>query len=141
MNYIKDRVNLLRIGALLAYNTLIGLFKGTPILLNTNDPGLISLSRGVTGSTYSQWISESLVRMYPNCHVVVLTNINVSAKNVSFWAKVPVLDMPSFTKDVVTLRCKDKSEVVRLVDNISVDFADAKGYSSGKCIASNGDSV
>jgi hypothetical protein len=79
-----------------------------------------------------------LVPLYfSKLNIVVLTNINIEAKNLAFWAKVPLMEMPHFMKDVIILRCKDKTEAIRLVENITTDFASATAYSLGVSILSN----
>lgn len=74
-------------------------------------------------------------------HFVVLTNLNLSVKGIRFWTKIPKVDMHHFLKDVVVLRCKDKSEVLRLVENTGLDFADAQGYAEGMLVATNKEEI
>ena len=85
----------------------------------------------------AHWISIN----HSNKHIIALHNINVEAKNIKFWAKVPQTDIKYFLKDVVLLRCKDIPELTRLINNISEDFADAYGYSKGVLIHSNKEGV
>src|SRR5438445_100940 len=73
---------------------------------------------------YTEILSQWIYFKFPYDHVIVLSNINVQAKNIQFWAKIPQKEVPHFLKDIVILRCKDVSELVRLVDNIGPDFAD-----------------
>lgn len=81
----------------------------------------------------SQWISLK----FPVDHIIILLNINVEAKNVQFWAKIPQTEIGHFLKDTVVLRCKDESEMERLVSNIPPNFAEAYGYSCGNLITYN----
>lgn len=81
----------------------------------------------------SQWACST--HFYSN--IIVLTNINVGAKNLQFWAKVPKVDIEHFLKDVVILHCKDRTELLRLIENIPPDFADAWGFGSGQLIQTN----
>lgn len=67
-------------------------------------------------------------------NIVVLTDINVSAKDASFWLKLPQHYRPHFLGDFVVLMCGDKNEIFRLCDSISRDFAEASGYSGGQLI-------
>lgn len=81
----------------------------------------------------AQWIGLK----HPKEHIIVLTDINVQAKNIQFWARVPKTDMQFFLKDIVVLHCKDKTEVLRLLENIPAKFAEAYGFSAGLPIAHN----
>lgn len=94
-------------------------------------------SSKLKGLEYNDLISEWVALKHPVSHVVVLTNINVEARNIQFWAKVPKTDMIHFVKDLVVLQCKDKTEVIRLAENIPPNFADAQGYSAGILITHN----
>jgi hypothetical protein len=88
---------------------------------------------------YQSLITDWVSKAYKFQHIIVLTNVNVEAKNIQFWAKVPTTSMSHFLKDVVILRCSDKSEVIRLVGNIPPEFADAQGYSAGSLLITNKD--
>lgn len=96
-------------------------------------------SSKLQGIEYNDVISEWVTLKYPLNHLIILTNINVEAKNIQFWAKVPKTDMIQFVKDLVILHCQDRSEVVRLAENIPISFADAHGYSAGSLIIYNKD--
>lgn len=96
-------------------------------------------SSKLKGFEYPELISEWVSMKYPLRHLIVLSNISIEAKNIQFWAKVPKTDILHFVKDVVILHCKDKSEVLRLVENIPSSFADAQGYSAGISIIHNKD--
>ncbi len=96
-------------------------------------------SSKLDGANYEDIISQWIFFKYPKNHIIVLTNINVDAKNIQFWAKVPKTDTLHFMKDVVILHCKDRTEVLRLIENIPSNFADAHGYSAGSLITYNKD--
>jgi hypothetical protein len=93
----------------------------------------------LTGLDLGDMIPEWVNFKYPSEHLIVLTEVNVQAKNIQFWAKVPKAESQFFLKDLVILFCKDKSEVIRLVENIPKDFADARGFSAGELIIDNKD--
>jgi hypothetical protein len=93
----------------------------------------------LTGFDIGDLIPEWVKFKYPSEHLIVLTEVNVQAKNIQFWAKIPKTDSQFFLKDLVVLFCKDKSEVIRLVENIPRDFADAKGFSAGELLIDNED--
>jgi hypothetical protein len=93
----------------------------------------------LTGFDVGELIPEWVKFKYPSEHLIVLTEVNVQAKNIQFWAKVPKTESQFFLKDLVVLFCKDKSEVIRLVENIPRGFADAKGFSAGELLIDNKD--
>lgn len=88
-------------------------------------------------ASYENIIVDWVKLKYPQKNLVVLLNVNVSVKNIYFWAKMPKKDAVHFLGDVVILMCKDKPEVFRLIENMGSDFADAYGFSSGEQITSN----
>jgi hypothetical protein len=94
-------------------------------------------SAKLNGFDFEEVISQWVYLKYPREHLIILVNINVEAKNIQFWAKVPKTDSKHFLKDLVVLYCKDKTEVLRLVDNIPVEFAEAYGFSAGCMITFN----
>lgn len=98
---------------------------------------IIVPTKKLTGLDYSEILFQWAYLVYPDDHIIVLHNINVEAKNVGFWAKIPLEQVKHFIKDVVILRCKDISEMTRLVNNIGIDFAEAYGFSKGLLIITN----
>jgi hypothetical protein len=95
--------------------------------------------RKLLGIDYSDIISQWVYLKFPFEHIIVLSNVNVEAKNIQFWARIPQTESIHFLKDLIILRCKDVSEMNRLIDNISHEFADASGYSAGVLITTNGE--
>lgn len=95
--------------------------------------------RKLRGLEYSDIVSQWVYLKFPFEHIIILSNINVEAKNIEFWAKVPKTEAIHFLKDIVLLRCKDISEMNRLINNIAPEFADAHGYSAGILITTNGE--
>ncbi len=81
------------------------------------------------GFDYSDILTEWVQKKYPRENLVIMTDINVAAKNLEFWAKLPAKSAGLFLKDVAVLRCKDYSEVERIVENTPYDFANALGIS------------
>lgn len=112
------------------YNFVSPIFSQTP---NSIDK--------LTSMCYENIIVDWVRFKYPQKNLVVLLNVNVSVKNIYFWAKMPKKDAVHFLGDVVILMCKDKPEVFRLIENMGSDFADAYGFSSGEQIASNKEAV
>jgi hypothetical protein len=76
------------------------------------------------------WITDS-------DNVVALLNINLTAKDLSFWANVPRESVRHFLKDIVILHCKDESQVKELTLKVGKNFADAYGFSKGVLIINN----
>jgi len=87
--------------------------------------------------SYSSIIDSWVFLHFHGQTVIVLTNINVQAKNIEFWAKIPPEQKIKFVNDVSILKCKDRREMFKLLGNIGQDFADAKGYIDGIEVASN----
>lgn len=71
---------------------------------------------------------------FPSDHIVILHDINVSAKEASFWLKLPQHYRPHFLGDYVVLTCGSGNEVFRLCDSIPRVFAQAFGFSGGKLV-------
>jgi len=96
----------------------------------------------LVGFDYSTILVEWAKQKYPNQSLVILTNINVQAKSLEFWAKIPANSIGFFQKDVAILRCKDQTEMNTLIDNIPEEFADAIGigyYGKDEYFVSNGE--
>ena len=93
------------------------------------------------GISYVDVVAQWIKSHHSNKHIIALHNINVQAKNIDFWARVPKSDIQYFLEDVVLLICKDVPEMTRLIDNISEDFAEAYGYSKGVFVHSNVESL
>jgi predicted transcriptional regulator len=91
----------------------------------------------LTGFDYTDILSQWVSTKYLYDHIIVLMNINVEAKNIQFWAKIPQTEIEHFLKDIVILRCKDQTQLIRLIENIPVEFAEAYGYSGGCLITYN----
>lgn len=74
---------------------------------------------------------------FPGQHLVVLTNLNASAKGLSFWSKLPKETINNLLQDVVVLTCKDKNSMFKALDSVPNDFADAFGFSDGELVDTN----
>lgn len=75
--------------------------------------------------------------LYPADHVVILTNVNASAKGVAFWSRLPKSKVENLLQDVVVLRCNDRAELFQLVEAVTSNFADSYGFSAGQFVISN----
>lgn len=74
---------------------------------------------------------------FPVDYIVILTEINIAAKDSSFWLKLPQHYRPHFLGDYVVLTCGSTNDVYRLCDSIPIDFAIAYGFSGGVLIEDN----
>lgn len=93
----------------------------------------------VNGHSMLEVLSFWATVTYPLENLVVLTNVDVSAKGVSFWARLPKEKVEDLMQDIVVLRCKDRAEVFRLISSTPTSFADAYGFAGGKLVGTNSD--
>jgi hypothetical protein len=107
------------------------------VRLQVNSTEVNKTNNKLSGYDYLDILSFWVNKVYPYSHVILLTNINVEAKNIQFWAKVPTYQSPLFLKDIVVLLCKDQTEMMRLIRNIDTNFAEAYGFICGKLVSSN----
>jgi hypothetical protein len=103
---------------------IVSPYLGTPKLTGFDNLDILSV-----------WVNAK----YSGCNIVLLTDINVEAKDLEFWARIPKGQAMEFLKDIVILRCKDKTEIKKLIPSIGSKFALAYGFSNGKLILSNKD--
>jgi hypothetical protein len=87
----------------------------------------------LTEEVIPQWSS----RVWPNEYIVCLFNIDPSAKGPKFWSIIDKEKRIELLKDVVVLRCKDKTEMNNLLDSIDKNFASAIGVFNGSLVGSN----
>jgi hypothetical protein len=80
-----------------------------------------------------QWTA----RTWPNEHVICLVDVDLVAKGPKFWAMLNPAQRLELYKDVVVLRCKDKTEMQTLVESISSNFAKAFALFNGEMLATN----
>jgi hypothetical protein len=93
------------------------------------------------GYSYLELLTQWVGYTYGSLNIVVLKDLNPQAKGLSFWARIPREKATELLNDVVVLHCSDKAEVNRLVDSIGEEFADAYGFSNGRLINFNIDSL
>lgn len=101
------------------------------------ESALIKTPEKIQAFSWIEVLSTWVRYMHPGEHLIILTNLEASAKGVSFWARLPRDRVEDLLQDVVVLRCKDKPEVFRLLDSIPPQFADAYAFSNGQFIESN----
>lgn len=75
--------------------------------------------------------------LHPGKDIVVLFDIDASAKNFSFWSRLPQAKVEHLLNDIVVLFCSDKSEAMQIISSISPEFAKAIAFSDGSLIDSN----
>lgn len=76
-------------------------------------------------------------RMWVGEPIVVLMAVDPSLKGPSFWARLTSAQRENLLKDIVVLKCTDKSEMKTLVDSIDPSFAEATGLLNGRVILTN----
>lgn len=74
---------------------------------------------------------------YPNENLVVLTNIDVGAKGMSFWLRLPKDKIEGLLNDVVVIRCDSAADVKNAVTAVADKFAEAYGFIEGRLVYTN----
>jgi hypothetical protein len=97
------------------------------------------LHRGRLFVSSQRAIIASYVQMFlPDGIILVLDDINHSAKPKDFWDKVPATMLEAFSGNkLIFLACKDVSAAYQIFDTIDPKFATALLFSSGNCIEDN----
>jgi hypothetical protein len=85
------------------------------------------------GEVMTHWVRDR----YPYDAIVVMTNINVSERSLSFWARLPKDKIECMQRDVVILRGNSRSEIMEIAESIDSKFADTFAFYSGKLIGGN----
>lgn len=91
----------------------------------------------VDGFSYEEIIAEWVRFKFPFDAIIVLTNIELSGNALSFWKNIPEHRFKYMTKDVVVLICDGKSELLKLIDSIPVELAQAVACYEGTLIGHN----
>ena len=94
--------------------------------------------RNIFGMSYKELIGDWVGMNFDGEHVLVLTDIDLTQKPDYFWENIPYLRKVAFSEEVVILKCKDFSQLQRIVDSIEPGFANAWGYRAGMLITTNG---
>jgi hypothetical protein len=89
------------------------------------------------GFTYSELIGQWVRQKYPFENIVLLKDVNVEERGLSFWAKIPKDKIEHIQKDVIILRCGSKENACEIVDSIEPNFAEAFAFSGGVLINYN----
>lgn len=89
------------------------------------------------GFTYQELIGQWVRQIYPGENIVVLKDVNVSERGLSFWAKVPKDKIEHIQKDIIVLRCGSKENACEIVDSVERTFAEAFAFSGGILINYN----
>ncbi|MNK09965.1 hypothetical protein D3C87_279750 [compost metagenome] len=119
------------------YSTYFSSFRDYWKHVGMNLPSIVRSREKLVGYSFEEITAQWVRCKFPFEAIVVLFNIELSAKSLAFWAKVPKEKMEYMSKDVVILRCNDKTEVTRLIESIDPSFADAFGYCEGNLIDYN----
>lgn len=105
--------------------------------VGVTEAAMIRQAEKIEAYSWTEVLSTWVRHTYPGQSLVILTNLEASAKGVSFWARLPKDRVENLLQDVVVLRCKDKPEVFRLIDSTPASFADAYGFSAGQLVGTN----
>lgn len=82
-------------------------------------------------------LSKWAISLYSTSAFIILYNLNVSAKDIAFWARIPHSTLQHLSHDVVIMRCSDKREVYSLLESTPTEFANAIGFCNGLRLSSN----
>jgi hypothetical protein len=96
-----------------------------------------SYSRMQGFDLHEEVLPQWAARTWPNEHVICLVDIDIQAKGPKFWSMLTPAQRSELYKDVVVLRCKDKTEMQHLVESISPSFARAYAVVNGDIIDTN----
>jgi hypothetical protein len=94
-------------------------------------------SEKLQGFTYGEIIGQWVQLKYPYESIVVLKDVNVSERGLSFWARIPKDKIQHIQKDIIVLRCGSKENACEIVDSIERTFAEAFAFSGGILINYN----
>lgn len=112
-------------------------FDGYVQYVEMTDPMSVRYTDKLQGYSWRELLTDWVKILYPNENVVVLVNVNASAKGVAFWSRLPKTKVEKLLNDVVVLRCKSPKEVELLVESVTPEFADAYGFSASGVFISN----
>jgi hypothetical protein len=93
--------------------------------------------RNIFGLSYKSLIADWVKANFKGEHILILTNIDLSQKPAVFWENIPYVRTLIFTEEVVILKCKDASQMQKIIDSIEPKFAAAWGYRGGNLISTN----
>jgi len=101
------------------------------------EKAFVKSDKKLEGFSYSEVIGEWARVRYPYEFIVVLKDVNVSERGLSFWAKIPKEKLEHIQKDVIVLRCGTKENACEIVDSIERQFAEAFAFANGVLINYN----
>lgn len=93
--------------------------------------------KSVVGVRMYEILADYCKFKYLHSSVVVLYDIDCSQKSSAFWSKLPTKRAVAFAKDVVVLVCKDREQMISVMENIPVVFATAIAVESGVLVDCN----
>lgn len=96
-----------------------------------------SSEHSVVGSRMYEVLTEYCRIKYQNSSVVVLYDIDCNQKDSAFWTRLPAKKAVAFAKDVVFLLCKDREQMLSVMNNTPVAFATALAIESGTLVDCN----
>jgi hypothetical protein len=98
---------------------------------------LVKSENKLEGFSYTEMLGQWVRSRYANETIVVLKDVNVEERGLSFWAKIPKDKLEYIKKDIIVLRCGSKENACEIVDSIESSFAEAFAFSGGILINYN----
>jgi hypothetical protein len=89
------------------------------------------------GFSYEEILGQWVRSNYPHESIVVLKDMNVEERDLSFWARIPKDKLEYIQKDVIVLRCGSKEKACEIVDSVESNFAEAFAFSGGILVSLN----
>ena len=80
-----------------------------------------------------EWVEYKFSKEY----IVVLMDINISEKAMTFWDEIPYTKKIVFSKEIIVLVCKDFRQVSQIIESVERGFAIALGFKAGNLVVSN----
>lgn len=119
------------------YNSYFNNFREYWRHVGLNTPTSIRTREKLQGFSYEEILAQWVKFKFPFEAVIILKDLNLYEKSLSFWTKIPKDRIEYMSKDVVILRCNDKQEITRIIESIDIEFAEAFGYYEGNLIDHN----
>lgn len=91
----------------------------------------------VEGFFFTEIIQDWVRFNYPEQTIVVLRDLDLGAKSIDFWRKMPKHHRLEFTKDMVILFCNTDKEMSDLIHSIESSFGEAMGFKNGELVSWN----
>lgn len=91
----------------------------------------------IRGLRMSELLAYYAAHKYAGEHVVVMYDIDPSKKDSAFWKRIPRHQAEQLIKDVAVFRCRDRSEMLHVVQGTPPEFATAYAFENGTIVDCN----